>query len=62
MPEVYRRTTPGELPLIVRTNRGGDSAPKYIRFAEQKMQLVKGTTIRPDVPAMRIPVTTKTRP
>jgi hypothetical protein len=62
VPDVYRRTTPGELSLTVRTNRGGDSAPKYIRFAEQKMQVVKGAGIRPDVPAMRIPMTTKTRP
>jgi len=45
----------------VRTNRGGHSAPKYIRFADQKVQLVKGATIRPDVPALRVPVTTKTR-
>lgn len=34
VPEVYRRTTPGELSLTVRTDRGGHSAPRYIRFAE----------------------------
>lgn len=33
VPEVYRRTTPGELPLTVRTDRGGHSAQQYIRFA-----------------------------
>lgn len=61
VPEVYRLKTPGELSLTVRTNRGGNSAPKYIRFAEQKMQVLRVPVGR-DNPGMRIPVTTKTRP
>ena len=32
VPEVYRSTTPGELSLTVRTDKGGNSAPMYIRF------------------------------
>lgn len=33
VPPVYRRSTPGELPLQVRTDRGGLSNVVYIRFA-----------------------------
>jgi hypothetical protein len=34
VPEKYRRTTPGELSLTVRTDKGGDSALQYIRFVD----------------------------
>ncbi len=64
VPEVYRLKTAGELSLTVRTNRGGDSAPKYIRFAEKTMQVMR-PSVRVDGPALRIPsatVTAKPRP
>jgi hypothetical protein len=32
VPEVYRLRTPGEIPLAVRTDKGGSSKEKYIRF------------------------------
>jgi hypothetical protein len=55
VPEVYRRTTPGELSLTVRTNHGGDSAPKYIRFAEPTVKVLQGARVRTNVPAIRVP-------
>jgi hypothetical protein len=55
VPEVYRRSTPGELSLTVRTNHGGDSAPKYIRFAEKKVMVVQRPGVRIDAPAARTP-------
>jgi len=66
VPEVYRLKAPGELSLTVRTNRGGDSAPKYIRFAEQKTMQVMRPGVRIDGPTMRTPsagtVTARPRP
>jgi hypothetical protein len=55
VPEVYRRNTPGELSLTVRTSRGGVSTPSYIRFAEQKAPVVQRTGVRVDGPAMQTP-------
>jgi hypothetical protein len=34
VPEVYRRETPGELSLTIRTDRGGNSSDVYIKFVE----------------------------
>jgi len=62
VPAVYRRTTPGELSLTVRTDRGGNSASKYIRFAEKKMQVLPGAGLRSGPPGMRIPVKPIPRP
>lgn len=45
VPEQYRRTTPGELSLTVRTDAGGNSAPKYIRFAAQQTPVLAGSPI-----------------
>ncbi|HEU4719776.1 MAG TPA: hypothetical protein VFS59_00320 [Gemmatimonadaceae bacterium] len=45
VPEQYRRTTPGELPLTVRTDAGGHSAQKYIRFAAQQGTVLAGSPI-----------------
>lgn len=66
VPAVYRLKAPGELSLTVRTNHGGDSAPKYIRFADQKTMQVMRPGVRLDGPTMRTPsagtVTAKPRP
>lgn len=32
LPPNYRLSSPGEISFTIRTNKGGDSAPKYIRF------------------------------
>ena len=61
VPEVYRRTTPGELSLTVRTNKGGNSAQSYIKFAAPtKVQIIPtqpilGTDIKTVDPGARIP-------
>lgn len=43
VPDVYRLTSPGELSLTVRTDKGGNSNEKYIRFvAPIELQIATG--------------------
>jgi hypothetical protein len=57
VPEVYRRDTPGELSLTVRTDRGGESKPSYIRFFERSVQRLPGSGVRGERPVVRGPTT-----
>lgn len=41
VPEVYRLKTAGELPLTLRTDKGGESARVYIRFKEPPKMALK---------------------
>ena len=53
VPEKYRLSSPGELPLTVRTDAGGHSAQKYIRFAAQSAPVLVGRPVA-KAPAMGI--------
>ncbi len=46
VPPVYRLTSPGELTLTVRTNRGGASPVSYIRFVEATKQVLQAAPVR----------------
>jgi hypothetical protein len=54
VPAVYRVTTPTEMTLTVRTNRGGPSPVSYIRFVDQEVKILQGARI--GTPAQQIPI------
>jgi hypothetical protein len=56
VPQNYRLTSPGEISFTIRTDKGGNSAPKYIRFvpAPKLTPLPAGAvTIKPNLQNLR---------
>lgn len=56
VPPNYRLSSPGEISFTIRTDKGGNSAPKYIRFVTppKLTPLPAGTgAIKPNLPNLR---------